>query len=386
MCIRDRYMGISYNYFLREGLMKVTSIILLSLAFAAISAQVIQIVPVVSSTRTATCPGGFQPSSCGCGLKCGSTHMTFGRKKQCHCQCVPTDWSVAHCMQLRTEQNIDMGLVVTEAHTSTLYATCPAGTKATGCSCGNTRGDYLIHNQVTCQCLTADSGWTKAYCAKPADARYELHCQYRKVAANPVTATPGLIAVGCSCGNSCNSYTLANNQCNCHPGCGSTWTAINECRVAKTPAAIAAEQAAAAAAKRAAEEAARQAAAAAAKRAAEEAARQAAAAAAAAAAKRAAEEAARQAAAAAAEEAASAAKKAAEELLKKLLDRLPPLLLLLQQRELLKRLPDRLLDKLPLPLLLLLQRELLKKLLDKLPLPLRRSCQISCRCRCKEGC
>eukprot|EP01015_Nassula_variabilis_P036546 TRINITY_DN946_c0_g1_i12.p3 TRINITY_DN946_c0_g1~~TRINITY_DN946_c0_g1_i12.p3 ORF type:complete len:348 (-),score=87.12 TRINITY_DN946_c0_g1_i12:351-1394(-) len=347
MCIRDRYMGISYNYFLREGLMKVTSIILLSLAFAAISAQVIQIVPVVSSTRTATCPGGFQPSSCGCGLKCGSTHMTFGRKKQCHCQCVPTDWSVAHCMQLRTEQNIDMGLVVTEAHTSTLYATCPAGTKATGCSCGNTRGDYLIHNQVTCQCLTADSGWTKAYCAKPADARYELHCQYRKVAANPVTATPGLIAVGCSCGNSCNSYTLANNQCNCHPGCGSTWTAINECRVAKTPAAIAAEQAAAAAAKRAAEEAARQAAAAAAKRAAEEAARQAAAAAAAAAAKRAAEEAARQAA-------------AARKLLKKL-----------QERKLLKKL----LEELPL-LLLLLHRELLKKLQE----------EAARKKRCKEGC
>eukprot|EP01015_Nassula_variabilis_P011155 TRINITY_DN1905_c0_g3_i1.p1 TRINITY_DN1905_c0_g3~~TRINITY_DN1905_c0_g3_i1.p1 ORF type:complete len:122 (-),score=25.82 TRINITY_DN1905_c0_g3_i1:39-404(-) len=109
MCIRDRYMGSSGinaeymgNYFLREGLMKVTSIVLLSLAITAISAQFIPYVRVVSPNSTATCPDGFQPASCACGYNCGSSYITLGSKNQCHCQCATNGWSAAHCMQLRT--------------------------------------------------------------------------------------------------------------------------------------------------------------------------------------------------------------------------------------------------------------------------------------------
>jgi len=54
---------------------------------------------------------------------------------------------------------------------------CPAGFKATGCSCGSTCGTWDIKNEVTCNCHCGE--WTAAICAKPANSDFEMSCRYR---------------------------------------------------------------------------------------------------------------------------------------------------------------------------------------------------------------
>uniref|UniRef100_A0A8C5QHM0 Resistin-like beta n=1 Tax=Leptobrachium leishanense TaxID=445787 RepID=A0A8C5QHM0_9ANUR len=50
---------------------------------------------VHEKTDTATCPEGSTPSSCTCGMACGSWDIRSGTT--CHCQCENMDWTTARC-------------------------------------------------------------------------------------------------------------------------------------------------------------------------------------------------------------------------------------------------------------------------------------------------
>ncbi|XP_015680022.1 resistin [Protobothrops mucrosquamatus] len=43
----------------------------------------------------AACPSGFLPTSCACGMACGSWDIR--QDSVCHCQCAHIDWTSARC-------------------------------------------------------------------------------------------------------------------------------------------------------------------------------------------------------------------------------------------------------------------------------------------------
>ncbi|XP_069086457.1 resistin-like isoform X2 [Pleurodeles waltl] len=46
----------------------------------------------------ATCPSGYTPYACACGMGCGSWDIRD--KQTCHCQCANIDWTNAHCCKI----------------------------------------------------------------------------------------------------------------------------------------------------------------------------------------------------------------------------------------------------------------------------------------------
>nr|XP_033813403.1 resistin-like beta [Geotrypetes seraphini] len=54
---------------------------------------------VVANGALATCPTGNIPTSCSCGMACGSWDIRNGTS--CHCQCNNMDWTSARCCNLK---------------------------------------------------------------------------------------------------------------------------------------------------------------------------------------------------------------------------------------------------------------------------------------------
>ncbi|KAM4708298.1 resistin-like beta [Discoglossus pictus] len=50
----------------------------------------------------ATCPTGFTPTSCACGMGCGSWDVQS--KTTCHCQCANIDWTSARCCKMAAKE------------------------------------------------------------------------------------------------------------------------------------------------------------------------------------------------------------------------------------------------------------------------------------------
>ncbi|XP_032094919.1 resistin-like [Thamnophis elegans] len=46
----------------------------------------------------ASCPSGFIPTSCSCGMACGSWDIR--QNSVCHCQCARIDWTSARCCKI----------------------------------------------------------------------------------------------------------------------------------------------------------------------------------------------------------------------------------------------------------------------------------------------
>ncbi|XP_039215480.1 resistin [Crotalus tigris] len=46
----------------------------------------------------AVCPSGFIPTSCACGMACGSWDIR--QNSVCHCQCARIDWTSAQCCKI----------------------------------------------------------------------------------------------------------------------------------------------------------------------------------------------------------------------------------------------------------------------------------------------
>ncbi|XP_053304972.1 resistin-like [Spea bombifrons] len=53
---------------------------------------------VKQSGSFATCPGGFTPTGCACGMACGSWDIQS--QTTCHCQCRIMDWTTARCCKV----------------------------------------------------------------------------------------------------------------------------------------------------------------------------------------------------------------------------------------------------------------------------------------------
>ncbi|XP_070790539.1 resistin-like [Pituophis catenifer annectens] len=53
---------------------------------------------VNSQGAIATCPSGFIPTSCACGMGCGSWDIR--ENSVCHCQCARIDWTSARCCKI----------------------------------------------------------------------------------------------------------------------------------------------------------------------------------------------------------------------------------------------------------------------------------------------
>ncbi|XP_070790534.1 resistin-like beta [Pituophis catenifer annectens] len=53
---------------------------------------------VKASGATASCPSGFIPTSCACGMGCGSWDIRYN--SVCHCQCANMDWTTARCCKV----------------------------------------------------------------------------------------------------------------------------------------------------------------------------------------------------------------------------------------------------------------------------------------------
>ncbi|XP_040191697.1 resistin-like isoform X2 [Rana temporaria] len=50
---------------------------------------------VRSQGSESTCPSGYAPTGCSCGMGCGSWDIK--EKSRCHCQCDKMDWTAAVC-------------------------------------------------------------------------------------------------------------------------------------------------------------------------------------------------------------------------------------------------------------------------------------------------
>uniref|UniRef100_M3XGR8 Resistin n=2 Tax=Latimeria chalumnae TaxID=7897 RepID=M3XGR8_LATCH len=53
---------------------------------------------VSSRGDVATCPTGSKPTSCSCGMACGSWDIR--NDQTCHCQCNNIDWTSARCCKI----------------------------------------------------------------------------------------------------------------------------------------------------------------------------------------------------------------------------------------------------------------------------------------------
>ncbi|KAJ7316179.1 hypothetical protein JRQ81_002341 [Phrynocephalus forsythii] len=60
----------------------------------------VQLICVDVSARGAdvTCPSGYKPTGCACGMACGSWDIRGNTA--CHCQCANIDWTAARCCQV----------------------------------------------------------------------------------------------------------------------------------------------------------------------------------------------------------------------------------------------------------------------------------------------
>ncbi|XP_063152565.1 resistin isoform X2 [Candoia aspera] len=50
----------------------------------------------------ATCPSGFKPTGCACGMGCGSWDIRAD--STCHCQCIGMDWTTARCCKVALQR------------------------------------------------------------------------------------------------------------------------------------------------------------------------------------------------------------------------------------------------------------------------------------------
>ncbi|XP_062979327.1 resistin [Elgaria multicarinata webbii] len=53
---------------------------------------------VTTRGADATCPSGFKPTGCACGMACGSWDIRGDIT--CHCQCAGIDWTNARCCKI----------------------------------------------------------------------------------------------------------------------------------------------------------------------------------------------------------------------------------------------------------------------------------------------
>ncbi|XP_063788859.1 resistin-like [Pseudophryne corroboree] len=53
---------------------------------------------VVTRGALATCPDSYTPTSCSCGMACGSWDIRSDTT--CHCQCAIIDWTSARCCKV----------------------------------------------------------------------------------------------------------------------------------------------------------------------------------------------------------------------------------------------------------------------------------------------
>ncbi|KAJ1161089.1 hypothetical protein NDU88_001577 [Pleurodeles waltl] len=53
---------------------------------------------VTARGSLSTCPHGFTPFACSCGMRCGSWDIR--NQMTCHCQCAGIDWTNAHCCKI----------------------------------------------------------------------------------------------------------------------------------------------------------------------------------------------------------------------------------------------------------------------------------------------
>ncbi|XP_078513563.1 resistin [Lissotriton helveticus] len=53
---------------------------------------------VTARGALATCPQGYTPFACSCGMACGSWDIRY--HTTCHCQCARIDWTNAHCCKV----------------------------------------------------------------------------------------------------------------------------------------------------------------------------------------------------------------------------------------------------------------------------------------------
>ncbi|XP_058022012.1 resistin-like [Ahaetulla prasina] len=53
---------------------------------------------VKSKGSYSSCPSGFIPTSCACGMACGSWDISHN--SVCHCQCAYMDWTTARCCKI----------------------------------------------------------------------------------------------------------------------------------------------------------------------------------------------------------------------------------------------------------------------------------------------
>ncbi|CAM5169240.1 unnamed protein product [Eretmochelys imbricata] len=48
-----------------------------------------------------SCPAGYKPTGCACGMGCGS--WDIHTDSTCHCQCAGIDWTAARCCKIGLE-------------------------------------------------------------------------------------------------------------------------------------------------------------------------------------------------------------------------------------------------------------------------------------------
>ncbi|XP_037739660.1 resistin-like [Chelonia mydas] len=74
----------------------ISSIVSATLAKAKLLCQ-----DVLARGALVSCPAGYKPTGCACGMGCGSWDIRTD--STCHCQCAGIDWTAARCCKIGLE-------------------------------------------------------------------------------------------------------------------------------------------------------------------------------------------------------------------------------------------------------------------------------------------